>query len=53
MIYESLLCTTAVSDGVLWALDGTSFQRIVTRESFRMRQMYEQLLSNHSIMMNN
>ncbi|XP_067942223.1 cAMP-dependent protein kinase type II regulatory subunit-like [Watersipora subatra] len=35
----------ASTQGLLWALDRKSFQRIVQKESYKNRQMYEQLLS--------
>ncbi|CAI2724456.1 unnamed protein product [Schistosoma spindalis] len=36
----------AKTDGVLWALDRTTFQHIVLRQAFLKRQLYENLLSS-------
>ena len=36
----------ASTDGVLWALDRQTFRRIVLRNAFQKRKMYEALIEN-------
>lgn len=36
----------ADSDGSLWAMDRTTFRRIVLKSAFKKRQMYERLLES-------
>ncbi|KAI3660200.1 hypothetical protein MP638_004474 [Amoeboaphelidium occidentale] len=41
---------TALSDGVLWAVDRVTFRRVVTNSSFRKRKMYECFLKSVPIL---
>lgn len=36
----------AASDGVLWALDRSTFRRIVLKNAFKKRKMYELLIES-------
>lgn len=40
----------AVTDGVLWAMDRTTFRRIVLKSAFQKRKMYETLLESVHIL---
>ncbi|CAH1797179.1 unnamed protein product [Owenia fusiformis] len=42
----------ATSDGVLWAMDRKSFQRIVVKSAFKKRKMYEGLIENVPLLKN-
>ena len=41
---------TAVEDGTLWAMDRSSFRRIVLKSAFKKRKMYEELLESVPIL---